>query len=255
MDKNPAQLTVMTMNLRFGLAEDGENGWAHRKSLVKKILRTYPVDFLGLQEVNHFQTIFLKSILPDHQFVGWHNKSVDSWQNNLLFFHQSWQCLKHSHYFLSHTPQKTSIMEGAEWPRQCVIGWFKRGKQELLIANTHFDFNSRIQMESAGLVVDFLSEFPEGLPAIITGDFNCNPDSLAFGVFKNNGFKEVFGYDTVTTFHEFEGKSTGSHLDWILYRDALSPVSRQVIKDSFSNRFPSDHYPVQARFEWKSIKR
>lgn len=249
MDNDKDHLTVMTMNLRFGLAEDGENGWDHRKIPVKKILKKYPVDFLGFQEVNHFQAEFLDSVLPDHQFVGWHNRSVDWWQSNLLFFHQSWECLKHSHYFLSHTPKKTSTMEGAKWPRQCVIGWFRRGEQELLVANTHFDFNSEVQIKSAGLVLDFLSEFPEGIPAVITGDFNCSPDSPAFDVFKNNGFKEVFGSEKVTTFHEFKGKATGKHIDWILYKGALTPVSRQVAKDSFSNRFPSDHYPVHVRFE------
>ncbi|MDA3917332.1 MAG: hypothetical protein PF690_10195 [Deltaproteobacteria bacterium] len=43
------------------------------------------------------------------------------------------------------------------------------------------------------------------------------------------------------------------HLDWILFRGGLVPVFRQVVKYSSLNRFPSDHYPVQARFEWSNI--
>jgi len=239
------------MNLRFGLARDGKNGWAHRKRLVDKIFKKYPGDFIGTQEANHFQAEFLIKCLSDYQFIGWHNKSVDYWQSNLIFFHQSWQCLKHTHYFLSHTPQKMSKLAGSKWPRQCVIGWFKRGEQELLVVNTHFDFNSQVQEKSAGLVMDFLREFPKDLPVVITGDFNCNPGSPAYALFRLKGFEDVFGNQEMTTFHEFKGKATGKHLDWILFRGGLVPDSRQVVKDSFSNRFPSDHYPVRARFEWK----
>ena len=119
-----------------------------------------------------------------------------------------------------------------------------------MAANTHFDFTPRVQQKSAGLMMDFLSEFPKDLPTVIIGDFNCNPGSPAYDVFKNNGFREVFGTQKVTTFHEFEGRDTGEHIDWILYKGGLMPVSRQVVTDSFENRFPSDHYPVLAGFEW-----
>ncbi len=243
----------MTMNLRFGLARDGENGWTHRKDLVDKIFKKYPGDFIGAQEVNNFQAEFLIKSLSEHQFIGWHNKSIDFWQSNLIFFHQSWQCLKYEHYFLSDTPKKTSKLAGSRWPRQCVIGWFKRERQEVLVANTHFDFDSRVQEKSAGLVMNFLSEFPKDLPVIITGDFNCNPGSPAYEVFRLQGFGEVFENIDITTFHAFKGRVTGEHLDWILFRGGLVPVFRQVIRDSFSKRFPSDHYPVQARFEWADI--
>ncbi len=243
-----SQLTIMTMNLRFGLARDGENGWTHRRHMVDKIVKAYPGDFIGIQEANHFQAAFLTKILLDHKFIGWHNKSIDYWQSNLIFFHQSWQCLRHAHYFLSHTPKKTSKLAGSKWPRQCVIGWFKRKEQQILVANTHFDFDSKVQEKSAGLVMGFLSQFPKDLPVVITGDFNCNPGAPAYDVFKSMGFEEIFGNQDITTFHDFEGRVTGKHLDWILFKGGLVPVSRQVIKDSFSNRFPSDHYPVQARF-------
>ena len=251
MDKHSAHLTVMTMNIRFGLANDGINKWNNRKALVEKILDQYPADFIGIQEANHFQAEFLTSVLPNHKFIGWYNKSVETWQSNLLFYHQSWQCRKHSHYFLSHTPDRTSKLEGAKWPRQCVIGLFKEGDRQLVAANTHFDFDIPVQTESATLTIDFLSGFPEKLPVFITGDFNCNPGSPAYNIFKTHGFSDIFEGENVTTFHAFEGRSTGEHLDWILYGKRLTPVSRHVIKDCFSNRYPSDHFPVIAKFEWK----
>jgi endonuclease/exonuclease/phosphatase family metal-dependent hydrolase len=249
MRQDKAQVTIMTMNLRFGLARDNENGWQHRKPMVEKLLNRYPSDFLGIQEVNHFQADFLVRALPGYGVMGQHNLSIDYWQSNLIFFHPSWQCLEQKHYFLSDTPNKSSKLPGSKWPRQCVIGLFEKGKERILLVNTHFDFDPLVQEKSAELVLSFLSEFPKGLPVVITGDFNANPGSLAHTLFKSHGFSGVFDNENITTFHEFEGKETGRQIDWILYREGVNPVFQQVVKDSFSNRFPSDHYPVRAGFD------
>jgi endonuclease/exonuclease/phosphatase family metal-dependent hydrolase len=248
MEQDKAQMTIMTMNLRFGLARDGENGWEHRRSLVTQILKKYSADFLGFQEANHFQTDFLIRSLPGYRVLGQHNKTVDWWQSNLIFFHRSWQCLEQRHYFLSDTPDVTSKLAGSKWPRQCVIGLFQKEKDRIIVANTHFDFKAAVQEKSAKLVMKFLSEFPSDLPVVITGDFNANPGSPAHTLFKSKGFAGVFDNEPTTTFHGFEGKETGRQIDWILYRGGMVPIFQQVVKDSFSNRFPSDHYPVRACF-------
>ncbi|MCP4718491.1 MAG: endonuclease/exonuclease/phosphatase family protein [Desulfobacteraceae bacterium] len=250
MEQDKSQLTIMTMNLRFGLARDGENGWQHRKILVAKLLKKYPGDFFGFQEVNHFQADFLIRALPGYQVLGQHNKTIDFWQSNLIFFHPSWHCLEQKHYFLSYTPEVTSKLAGSKWPRQCVIGLFQKERDQIIVANTHFDFDPFVQKESAALVIKFLSEFPIGLPVVILGDFNANPGSLAHTLFKNKGFAGVLDNETTTTFHEFEGKDTGKQIDWILYQGGLTSVFNQVVTDCFSNRFPSDHYPVRAGFDW-----
>ncbi|NDY74081.1 metal-dependent hydrolase [Desulfobacter hydrogenophilus] len=250
-NKTDEPVTVMTFNLRFGLAKDGgPHAWEHRKPLVSKILETYPNDFIGFQEVNHFQAEFLIRSLRHHDHIGWYNKGVKWWQNNLILFDSSWECLGHRHFFLSHTPDILSRLPGSRWPRQCVIGWFKKKNRYLLMVNTHFDFTSEVQQKSAGLVMKFLKRFPKGVPQIITGDFNTTPGSPAHRCFKSRGFGLVKEGESITTFHDFTGKKTGRHIDWILYRNGLSPVSEQVIQDSFNGLFPSDHYPVRADFAW-----
>jgi len=256
MRQDNIETTIMTMNLRFGLAQDGENGWQHRKSLVAELLEKYRSDFIGFQEVNHFQADFLTRTLSGYKVIGQHNKAIDRWQSNLIFFHPSWNCLEQKHYFLSDTPGVASKLTGSKWPRQCVIGLFQRENDQIIVANTHFDFDPVVQEKSAGLVIDFLTEFPLGLPVIIVGDFNANPDSLAHILFKTQGFGMVFGpasgpvfnQGITTTFHGFEGRDTGKQIDWILYKGGLTPVFQQVVTDSFGNRFPSDHYPVRAGF-------
>lgn len=240
--------TVMTLNLRFGLADDGENSWQNRKPLCADLLGRYPATFLGVQESNHFQTRFLAGQLSHHDFIGWHNPSKERWQSNLVFYHHTWQCLKSHHYFLSSTPDVESRMAGSKWPRQCVIGLFQKASTRLIVATTHFDFDASVQEKSASLVVGFLSDFPKDCPVIITGDFNSNPGSPAHAIFKANGFSEVFEDQPATTFHRFTGEATLDHIDWILHQGKIAVTHKEIIMDSFSGRYPSDHYPVRATF-------
>ncbi len=246
----PADITVMTVNLRFGLADDGDNRWSHRKHLMEQLLRRYPADLIGFQESNHFQTEFLSSILEGHHFFGWHNKSIERWQSDPIYYRKDWKCLRHKHRFLSETPEVESRLPGSKWPRQCVIGLFEWNGRQLIMANAHFDFDEPIQQRSAELLLGFLEDFPQNAPVIITGDFNAKPGSSAYTVFTAAGFSEVFENHYTSTFHEFTGKDTGYHIDWILYRGDLAPTNRKIITDSFDGRFPSDHYPVRAGFRF-----
>jgi len=242
-------LTIMTMNMRFGLARDGKNGWLYRKSLVEKLLAQYPADIMGFQELNHFQMGFLQRQLKNHGFIGWHNPAVSWWQSNSIFFCSDICCLQQKHYFISHTPDVQSKLPGSKWPRQCVMGLFQIHGHRVIIGNTHFDFEESVQEESARLVISFLDDFPRKTPVIITGDFNAAPGSAAYQRFQTAGFSEVFENRYGTTFHGFKGHNTGRHIDWILYRGPLTISDKKIIMDLFDNRFPSDHYPVIARFQ------
>lgn len=45
-----SSFSVITMNLRFGLARGGENAWEHRKGLVGTLLVRNRGDFIGFKE-------------------------------------------------------------------------------------------------------------------------------------------------------------------------------------------------------------
>lgn len=245
------RIRIMTMNLRFGLAKDGENGWDRRRELVAGVLDRYPADFIGFQEVNHFQADFLSKCLDGHSHVGHYNEGVPWWQSNMIFYKKSWKCLGSRHHFLSATPDIPSKLDGSKWPRQCVVGWFEKGGHQILVANTHFDFDAGVQARSADLAMAFMDKFPGGLPAVLCGDFNAEPGSPAWDRFRAGGFDEVLSGKEITTFHEFKGGTTGPHIDWILYRGPLALNEARVIDDDFSGRFPSDHYPVRACFDYQ----
>ena len=243
-------LTVMTLNLRFGLADDGANSWKYRKEAYPDLLRRFRPDFIAVQEANTFQTDYLTDFLDRYDFIGKYDPSPDFWQDNIIFFKTPWYCVREKVYFLSDTPEVNSKLPGSKWPRLCTIGVFQKGAHALIHVNTHFDFNASVQEKSARLILDFLKDFPDHIPAIVTGDFNTSPDSTTYGVFVDHGFNDPFQGAHSSTFHGFTGEDLGGHIDWILYRGNVSNVSHRIIRDRFSGIYPSDHYPVMCAFEF-----
>ena len=249
--------SVFTLNMRFGLAADGPNNWAVRKKSFPELLNHYPSDFYCFQEANDFQIDDLQSILTDCRFIGKRSPSPGFWQNNIIFYRHSWECLFYDHFFLSHTPSIPSRFNASKWPRQCTLGIFEKDSSKCICITTHFDFNPEVQVMSAQLILERLSKLPEDLPAILCGDFNSTPSGPCYKLFKHpdktlegpaNGFKNVFPKPLPGTHHGFTGSRDGEHIDWILYRGNIKITEARVVADDFKGLYPSDHFPLWATF-------
>ena len=64
------ELLVMTFNIRYGTADDGENSWDKRKDLVFDLLRTNSPDVVGLQEALRSQIDDIRAALPEYAEIG-----------------------------------------------------------------------------------------------------------------------------------------------------------------------------------------
>ena len=138
----------MTLNLRFGLAEDGRNGWEYRKKAVARLFREHGTDFIATQEANDFQIDYLVRSLPGYKYIGRHHPAPRFWQHNILFYRQAIPCEEHGHFFLSETPQVPSRSFGSQFPRQGTLGLFDFHGTPVICINTHFDFHDRAHMGS-----------------------------------------------------------------------------------------------------------
>lgn len=253
--------SVITLNLRFGLADDGPNGWEHRKKCFPSLLDKYPADFIGFQEANDFQTNFLKNILTEYRFIGKRKPAPSFWQNNIIFYKKPWECIHNEHFFLSPTPIIPSRSRKSRWPRQCTIGIFKSNDHSLIYINTHFDFDANIQTKSAEMIIKRLSSLPSELPVILMGDFNATTSSPCYKILTEPGkksdltnksyFKNIFSEPFPGTHHGFSGDRNGKHIDWILYRGKIITVDCKVIHDKIHDIYLSDHFPVYAKFKWE----
>ncbi|MCP4753742.1 MAG: endonuclease/exonuclease/phosphatase family protein [Proteobacteria bacterium] len=245
----PSDVSVMTINLRFGLADDGLNSWKYRQKCYPTLFESYHPDFIGVQEANDFQVDYLQEILGEYAYIGRREPATERWQHNVVYHKKSWNCLQAERIYLSETPTVESRFSGSKWPRQCVIGVFENNGRHIVHANTHFDFDSVVQVKSARLVLDTIKRLSSGYPVFVTGDFNSEPGSPSYREFTDENqdegpFLESFAGQSVYTHHGFTGNRAGGHLDWILYRGGLTVLEKKIIDDKFNGLYPSDHFPV-----------
>jgi endonuclease/exonuclease/phosphatase family metal-dependent hydrolase len=248
---------VLTLNLRFGLADDGVNSWRHRKKAFPAFFERFQPDFICVQEANDFQSDFLADLLSGYIVIGQRRPAPDFWQNNIIFCSRRWVPIRCCHFFLSDTPKIPSRFRESRWPRQCTMGLFRRASRDLICVNTHLDFHDTVQVRSAHLILKLLSDWPADVPAVLTGDFNTTPERPCYQVFTSSpsgagaaGFRNVFNPPFPPTQHGFTGDANGVHIDWILYRGGITPGSHRVIRDRFDGFYLSDHFPVYACFRW-----
>ena len=253
-------VSVLTLNIRFGLADDGANSWRFRKEALPALFKQHATDFMAFQEVNDFQADDLAGILEGYGQVGQRVPAPSFWQNNVIFYRRPWKCIHRDHFFLSPTPDIPSRSRESRWPRQCTLAMFERGLRRIICINTHFDFKETVQIESATLIMDRLSQLPSDIPAVLMGDFNAPPGTPCHRIFVTRshasaaagepGFKNAFKAPFPPTHHGFSGVRIGEHIDWILYRGDLFLTHSRVIDERFNGRYPSDHFPLTAGFRW-----
>lgn len=252
------ELSVMSLNLRFGLADDGPNGWECRKASVLKLFQGQHPDFIATQEANDFQIDFLADNLSDYAFIGRRIPAPKFWQDNILFYRRSLLCKEQVQFFLSETPRIPSRSFGSQFPRQGTLGLFHMNNRALVCINTHFDFETPAQMGAARVIKEQLASFPGEIPAIVMGDFNATPEGPCYQWFigkevdgeRGLNFRETHTAPYPSTFHHFTGEPTGGYIDWILYRGPLQLKGCEVLHDPVDGIYPSDHYPVKAVFQF-----
>ena len=63
-------LRLMTFNIRYGTANDGDNSWVHRRELVFRVVREQDADIVGLQEALRFQVDEITQAVPGYGEIG-----------------------------------------------------------------------------------------------------------------------------------------------------------------------------------------
>jgi endonuclease/exonuclease/phosphatase family metal-dependent hydrolase len=69
-DKQTIDVRVMSYNIRYGTAQDGENHWDNRKEFLLKTIQAFDPDLLGTQETLGFQRDYLAGKLAGYEVLG-----------------------------------------------------------------------------------------------------------------------------------------------------------------------------------------
>ncbi len=258
-------IKVMSFNIRYGLADDGENHWNNRKSLALDRVQTFGPDLLGLQECrDDSQADFVRSNLPGYYFLGIHRGGpgdIALEMAPLLFRKSAFRLLDTGYFWLSENPEVPGSMSwGSTYPR--TVSWARLASQStgtvLTYVNTHFDFEPPAAIDgNAKVLRHWLDQIRRSTPLIVTGDFNANKDSQAYRLLTGDNalidtFRQVHGREKdESTFHAFGRPEEMEAIDWILVSDHFRVLDAQIDRSYQGNLFPSDHYPVTAMLDWK----
>lgn len=268
---SPPPLKVMSFNIRYGSANDGEDRWPLRRDLVLKTIRETEPDLIGMQEVLAFQGRFVRDGLPAYDFhgVGRDDGKEAGEFSPVMWRKDRFELLDSGHFWLSENPE---VAGSVSWDSSLtrMVSWValrdrRADGREFVFANTHFDHRGRqARLESAKLIQRRAAEVPYGMPIILTGDFNTTEDDQPYAVLvkgagEPGGVRFIDSYRAVhpqrasgeVTFNGWKPVVEGSRIDWVLFTAGFAAKEANINRTGEGDRLPSDHYPVDALLRWK----
>lgn len=247
-------LKVMSYNIRLGSAQDGTNSWALRYTATGKMLEDQKPDVFGVQEALEYQVRYIEEMCGYESVgVGRENGKKEGEHMSIFWNKKTVSMLKWGTFWLSDTPEKPSKGWDAECFRTATWALMKDKKtgKKFYFVNTHLDHKgTEAQKNGLKLIVDRIAEInPDGLPMVLTGDFNIEP--------KNPALKDLDARmqsarniaektDDHATYNGW-GKSS-TMIDYIYVSGFSSCPEYQTVTKRYEDRkFISDHYPIFAR--------
>ncbi|HOZ46688.1 MAG TPA: endonuclease/exonuclease/phosphatase family protein [Candidatus Hydrogenedentes bacterium] len=252
-------LNVMSFNLRYGLAQDGENSWLHRKDILVNAIREYEPDLLGTQECLEFQADYLAENLADYRWFGMGRDGDRISEQMAVFYRKDVLCpLRSGHFWLSETPD---VVGSRSWNTACtrMVTWAEffnlKTRQRFFYFNTHFDHVSEAARQaSARLLLERVNQTAGEVPCIVTGDFNSvGGASEPWRILTDGGLRdswmvaeERIGPSHTDGVYSAPQPGKDCRIDWILVRGPVAVSRCETVIYNENGRYPSDHYAVFA---------
>jgi len=265
------EVRVMSFNIRYGTAKDGENNWDLRKEFLVRTMTAFDPDLLGTQETLGFQRDYLAETLVGYEVlgVGRNDGQEDGEMMALYFRKERFRKLDAGHFWLSETPQITGSKSwDSSLPR--MVTWVKltdlrdTSAPPVAFFNTHFDHKGpTARLESARLLRRQIGTIGKDCSIVVTGDFNTaeasDPYQALFQLIDKQASPVVDTYRVAHpthdpmegTFSGFRSDATdGTRIDWIGASRDWEVVEAAIDRTARDGRTPSDHFPVTARLRF-----
>lgn len=251
------KLKVMSFNLRYWNEADGKNAWPNRKEQVAQLILAQEPLVLGIQEGLYPMLLELDAYLTDYTRVGKGRMGPKESEFCAIYYRKDLLSVEEvKQIWLSETP---NVVGSKSWDsslaRICTWGHFtvKATGHTFVIFNTHLDHMGEIaRMRGAELIWTEMEPYvKQGLSCVLTGDFNCTPDSepIQFLRSKLVDAAEKKEKDSIGTFHNFTGQTTGGPIDYIFLTSNIRVEDVEILTSQQGGCYPSDHFPVVAEIE------
>lgn len=255
----PNELTVMSFNLRYGTANDGDNSWPHRNHLVMRVFEHRDADIVGVQEALAFQLDEITTEFPHYAVIGVGRDDAKTAGEYSAILYRADRFIVDSSgtFWLSDTPETVaSTSWGNSIPRICTWARLidRQSGDALYIFNTHYDHRSQPSREqSSKLIAQRIASRSHNDPVVLMGDFNAGELNPAINHLHadNQGPNLAHTYRAqhpdeiaVGTFNAFQGKADGDMIDHIFVSGSFQILDANIDRTNDDGRYPSDHFPV-----------
>lgn len=260
-----APIDVMSFNIRYGTANDGDNHWTRRRALLFEVVRDGNPDILGVQEALDGQIRELLDALPQYGAlgVGRDDGKTRGEYAAILYRRDRFTVSDTGTFWLSDTPE---VIASRTWGNTItrICTWARlidRDGRALWVYNVHFDHQSQPSRERSAVLLlqRIAARRHPAEPAIVTGDFNAGESNPAVArltqkddatvaplvdTFRARHSQET----TVGTFTGFTfGQTGGDKIDYVFVTPEVDILDAAIVRTSRGDRYPSDHFPVTAR--------
>ena len=253
-------IKVISYNIRVPSSETNpDNNWPVRKPGTPAMLQAQQPTVFGLQEAVTEQINYIVGNVPGYSYYGvgrdngrpipgasgeimaifWNNKEVE--------------LLDYGTFWLSETPDKVSFGWDAACRRTATWGIFshKESKRKFFYINTHLDHKgTTARTEGLKLIVSKIAELnTEGLPVILTGDFNVQPTDACVEVLRStlqDARVAAPVTDSDNTYNAWTAKGKRI-IDFIWFSGFDSIQYYRTLREAYGGiALISDHYPICA---------
>ena len=251
-------VSVISYNIRFVTPKDGDNQWKYRAEASPAMIKDYAPDVFGVQEAVFEQLEYLDKKLPKYSFVGVGREDGKRKGETMAVFYNTKvvKLLDWGTYWLS----ETSEVPSKGWDAVCkrTATWtlmeMKDSGKKFFFVNTHLDHRGETaQQKGLELIVRKIAEMnPDGLPMILTGDFNVEPENpvlTGLNARMSDARKTAVKTDSRATFNGWG--STALFIDYIYYSGFSECVEFETIVRQYKDvPYISDHYPIMSRLRF-----
>lgn len=255
-----SQYTVMTFNIRYGTANDGDNSWPNRDHLVMQVIHDRDAQIVGVQEALAFQLDEITAQFPHYAVIGVgrdDGKSKGEY-SAILYDTREFAVDASGTFWLSDTPE---VVASTTWGNSItrICTWARLIERSsgdaIYVFNTHYDHRSQESREkSSQLIRDRIANRAHDDPVVLMGDFNAGESNPAITSINNSDLIHAYralhpDEALVGTFNAFTGNSDGEMIDHIFVSSGVKILDADIDRTNDNGLYPSDHYPVWSTIE------
>ncbi len=260
-----SSLTVMSFNLRYGTADDGDNSWPSRRGLVMEVIRDRGADIIGVQEALTFQLNEITLSNPRYGVIGVGRDDGKTKGEHAAILYDTGRFAVDGSgtFWLSDTPE---VVASATWGNSItrICTWARLIERDtgdaIYVFNTHLDHRSQPSREkSTQLIAQRIGDRTHRDPYVLMGDFNSGESNPAVTYLTRRSLSArerpyVEAYRAIHpdetnagTFGAFTGDTSGEMIDHILVPSSITVQDADIDRTNDDGRYPSDHFPIWAR--------